>query len=100
MHTVIKTGEPLSDQLSKDIRANVSVEDYYRVGNICGVSGSYLRQLIYQQGNISDKHKKAVETLIRMAIQNSQSKLHQRQRLIDVLDECESEALQKLNEVL
>lgn len=96
----ITIGEYISPQLSLDIRENIDGNDYEKVAAICSVSSSYLRMIVGRQRTVTEGNQKAVETLIRLGIQNSQSKRYSRQRLINALDECESEALRKLNEVL
>lgn len=96
----IQTGKPISKRLSKAIREFISESDYDKVASICGGSRSTLRQVIYGYSNVTDGNKKAVETLMRFGVQYSQSNEANRQILIDALNECESEALQKLNEVL
>lgn len=99
-NTNIKCGEHISRNLSMAIRSHISESDYDKVAEICNSSRHTLRRVIYRERKVSDKTKKSVETLIRLGIQYAQSSEANRRILIDSLNEHESEALQKLNEVL
>lgn len=73
--TVLQSGKPISEDLSKFLRSFTGPKDMADVSMDTNVSISTIRDVKHRRNNISDENKKAIVKLIQRAVENADGKI-------------------------
>lgn len=92
-----RIGKPISDELSRYLKKNITKQDRATIAGNVGTSPSTIRDLIYQNALVTDKNSEYLIEAARVAMKNCRENIHDYRVAEEYLDkELEMAANEKV----